>query len=358
MNNDLALPPVGRKGVVNADFGTRDSHLSVSSAKSLAIPKQPDFFIVGAPRCGTTALDGYLSKHPDIYMAQKEMHHFGSDLRFGPQFYRRDRDAYLSEFGAWNGQARAGEASVWYLFSKQAAAEIKAFNPDARIIIMLRDPAEMLCSLYHAFRSDGNEYLPTFREALAAEVDRRAGRQIGRHTYLSQGLVYHEAAGYAEQVRRYFDIFGRDQVHVVLFDEFAAQTATVYGRVLNFLGVDSTRIPKHFPVINGKVSAKSLKSQMFRNILSDPLVRGTAIGMRSWLPRPVFAALQKIETRLKNLNMRHVERPQLDPDLREQLHREFTPEVERLGELLGRDLTNWTRNTTPTQQPASKPVAK
>ena len=357
MKEDLALPPVGEKRVVNADFGARNSHLNVSPARSLAVCKRPDFFIVGAPRCGTTALTQYLSEHPDIYMAQKEMHHFGDDLRFGPQFYRRDRDAYLSEFDAWNGQARAGESSVWYLFSKQAAAEIKAFNPDARIIIMLRDPAEMLCSLYHVFRSDGNEHLPTFREALAAEEDRRAGRQIGRHTYLSQGLLYHEAASYAEQVRRYFDIFGQDRVQVVLFDEFTAQTATVYGRVLDFLGVDSTRIPDFFPVVNGNASADSVKSPVFRNIVSDPLVRGTAIAMHSWLPRPVFAALRKIEARLMNLNIRHVARPQLDPDLREQLHREFRPEVERLGELLGRDLTNWTQDKTLAQQPAPKPAA-
>jgi hypothetical protein len=358
MYQDLALVPVGKKRAVNGEFDARNSRLGVSSVRSFAVRRRPDFFIVGAPRCGTTALDNYLSQHPDIYMAKKEMHHFGSDLRFGPQFYRRDLDAYLSEFGAWNGQARAGESSVWYLFSKQAAAEIKAFNPDARIIIMLREPSEMLCSLYHVFRSDGNEHLPTFREALAAEEDRRAGRQIGRHTYLSQGLFYHEAAGYAEQVRRYFDMFGRDHVHVVLFDEFAAQTATVYGRVLDFLGVDSTRMPAVFPVINGNVSADSVKSPVFRNMLSDPLVRGTAIAMHSWLPRPVFAALQKIETRLVNLNLRHVGRPRLDPDLKEQLQREFTPEVERLGELLGRNLMNWTRNATLVQQPASKPATK
>ena len=104
-----------------------------------AIKKLPDFFIVGAPKCGTSALGEYLRKHPDVFMARKEMHHFGADLHFGSQIFRRKEGAYLAEFDAWNGQLLAGEASVWYLYSTQAAAEIKAFNPKARIIIMLRE---------------------------------------------------------------------------------------------------------------------------------------------------------------------------------------------------------------------------
>jgi hypothetical protein len=328
---------------------------SMPSTRSSALPsplgKSPFFFMVGAPRCGTTALVEYLSQHPDVFMAKKEMHHFGSDLCFGPQFFRRDRNAYLAEFDGWRGQSRAGEASVWYLFSKQAAAEIRAFSPNSRIIIMLRKPADLLSSLYNVFRCDGNEHLATFRAAIAAENDRRAGRRIGRRTYLSQGLVYHEVACFTEQVRRYFDLFGRERVHVILYDDFADKTTRVYGGVLDFLGVDSTRVPGSFPVINGNVSAKTVRSSLIRNVLSDPLVRGTAIALGSRLPRPVLSALQNVEARLTQMNHRHVERPLVDEDLQEQLRIDFTPEVERLSELLGRDLTYWNHNTTPVQKP-------
>src|SRR5215469_3235484 len=156
----------------------------------MASPKKPDFFIVGAPKCGTTALNHYLAAHPDIFMAKKETHFFGADLRFGPQlqFYRQYPDEYSAEFAAWNGQARGGETSVWYLFSQKAAEEIKAYNPDARIIIMLREPVAMLYSLYCQFVADGNEYLPGFKQALAAEAERQAGRRLGRQTYLAQAL--------------------------------------------------------------------------------------------------------------------------------------------------------------------------
>ena len=303
--------------------------------------KKPDVFIVGAPKCGTTAMDQYLSAHPDIYKAKKEMHVFGSDLRFGPRIYRRTQEAYLAEFADRNGERRAGEASVWYLFSTQAAAEIHAFNPEARIIIMLREPAEMLYSLYYQFRFDGNEHLPTFEEALTAEDERRAGRRVTRQTYLAQGLVYRETARYTEQVRRYFDHFGRERVHVIIYDDLVADVRAVYCRALEFLGVDSTRIETDFQVINGSQSARH---SVLRALLGDPLVRSTAIAIGRRLPRPIFAALDEVEKRLWKINSRSEKRPPLTPEVRAQLMREFAPEVERLSELLGRDLTHWNRS--------------
>jgi Sulfotransferase domain len=300
--------------------------------------RRPDVFIVGAPKSGTTAMDQYLAAHPQIFMAQKEMHTFGADLHFGPQFYRRDLDAYLAEFASRNGELHAGESSVWYLFSKQAAAEIRAFNPQARIIIMLREPAEMLYSLYAQFRFDGNEPLPTFEEALAAEEDRRAGRRISRQTYFAQGLVYRDTARYADQVQRYFDTFGREQVHVIIYDDLKADVRATYCRVLKFLGVDATRIETDFKVINGN---KSVKHSALRGFLNDPLVRSTALTIGRHLPRPVFTALHDVERRLWKFNSRPEQRQTLAPEVQAQLQREFAPEVERLSHLLGRDLTPW-----------------
>ena len=216
---------------------------------------------------------------------------------------------------------------------------------------MLREPVEMLYSLYYQFRSDANEHLPTFKASLAAQDDRRGGRQIARQTYLRQALIYDEVASYTEQIRRYFELFGRERVHVVIYDDFASATDAAFGRVLDFLGVDSTEAGDSFSTINGN---RSVKSRVLRNLISDPLVRGTAIAMRFWLPRPVFTSLQKLESQLLKLNERSEKRPQLDPELREILQHKFTPEVERLSELLGRDLTHWTRETAPVS-PTSVP---
>ena len=107
---------------------------------------------------------------------------------------------------------------------------------------MLREPADMLHSLYYQFRFDGNEHLPTFEAALAAEPERRVGRRVRRQAQFPQGLVYRDTVRYTEQVRRYFDVFGRDRVHVIVYDDFVANVRATYCKTLDFLGVDSTRI--------------------------------------------------------------------------------------------------------------------
>ncbi len=280
-------------------------------------------------------------------MAQKEMHFFGADLHFGPQFFRRDCDAYRAEFGKWNGQSRAGEASVWYLFSRQAAAEIKAYSPDARIIILLREPVSMLYSLYNWFLYDGNEHLPTFEEALAAENDRSLGRRLTRQTYFAQGLAYRAVASFSEQVRRYFDLFGRERVHVIIYDDLAADTIGTYRAALSFLGVSDT-VNNSIGSIN---ASASVKSQRLRSFLNDPLVRGTAIALRSWLPRPVFGLIQNVGINISEMNKRPAPRQPINPDLRHLLQREFAPEVERLSEVLKRDLTHWSKSGTSAPSP-------
>ena len=299
--------------------------------------------MVGAPKCGTSAMAQFLGTHPEIFMARKEMHHFGRDLRFAPKFYRRDLAAYLAEFEGWKEQARGGEASVWYLFSADASREIHAFNPDASIIIMLREPAQMLHSLYHQFYFDGNEDLPSFEEALEAEPDRRAGRRIGRQAYLVQALAYREVAGYTAQVRRYFDVFGRERVLVILYDDFVADVRETCRRAFKFLGVDPAKIPAKFDVIN---SAKTVRSPALRAVLRDPGLRAMALALRPRLPW-VFALFQKAESRLQKANTRFHKRPPLAPETSARLRNQFATEVERLGQLLGRDLSHWSSPLPP-----------
>jgi hypothetical protein len=299
--------------------------------------RKPDFFMVGAPKCGTSAMAHFLGTHPDVFMARKEMHFFGKDLKLAPKVYRRDMAAYLAEFEGWSGQARAGEASVWYLFSTEAAREIKAFTPDASIIIMLREPAEMLHSLYYQFYYDGNEDLPSFEEALEAEADRRAGRRIGRQAYLVQALAYREVARYSEQVRRYFEVFGRERVHVILYDDFVADVRETCRRAFRFLGVDPAKLPARFDIIN---SAKTVRIPALRAIMRNSALRATALAIRPRLPW-LFAGLQRVESRLQKFNTRFHKRAALAPEMAARLRSEFAPEVERLGQLLGRDLSHW-----------------
>lgn len=294
--------------------------------------RQPDFFIVGAPKCGTTAMNGYLRQHPQIFMPEKkDISFFGSDLMFSRS--RISREEYLSLFQGANGAIRVGESSVWYLYSATAAQEIKSFAPSAGIIVMLRNPVDMLYAQHSQFLYNCNEDIPDFKAALEAEPLRKQGRCIPGQSHFVEGLFYRETVKYSEQVRRYFDVFGRENVHVILYDDFKLDTAKAYGDTLTFLGVDPSFRPL-FQVINPNKTLRSRRLQEF--LVAPPPALASMI--RQFTPRSLQGRLLK---RLKKLNTQHTSRPALDPALRKSLQVEFQPEIQRLSDLLGRDLRSW-----------------
>lgn len=296
--------------------------------------RKPDFFIVGAPKCGTTAMQDYLSQHPEIFMPKKELHFFGSDIRFN--YRRHSEKEYLSYFKDAKDEKRVGEASVWYLYSKRAAYEIKEFNPSAQIIIMLRNPVEVLYSLHSQFLYSGNEDIVDFKAALEAEEDRKRGLRIPKTVYWVNGLYYRETVRFSEQVRRYFDVFGRENVHVIIFDDFEADVAKVYKETLCFLGV-SEDFQLAFRIINPN---KRIRSKFLRDylLINPPQIAQSFA--KVVMPQRLRQGLIKA---LKWYNTRYEPRPPIDTELRKCLQAEFAPEVERLSELSERDLTHWTK---------------
>jgi hypothetical protein len=293
---------------------------------------KPNFFIVGAPRCGTTATYQYLQQHPDIFMPTyyKEPHYFGTDFKARRFEKFRDLDRYLALFRDGEHYSRVGEASVFYLYSRRAAQEIRAFDPDARIVAMVRNPVDMLYSYYYRIHANSDEPLESFEAALDAEADRKAGKRIPNSLYLMpEALYYSEVVKFAEQLQRYFDVFGREGVQVIVFDDLVADTAIVYRRLLEFLEVDPTFAPP-FDVVNPHTVSKS---QRFRRLLRHPWL----VKVGSYVPNvaaPVYQALL-------SLNTRTASRPMLDPELRRVLQDRFAPEVGKLSALLDRDLTHW-----------------
>lgn len=304
--------------------------------------RKPDFFIVGAPKCGTTAMADYLGQHPDIFMAEaKDSHFFGADLHFinnishPPNKFRVNEKTYLSWFRGRK-EKRLGEASVMYLYSKRAAIEIKEFNAHSHIIIMLRNPVDMLFSLHSHFLTDLNEDIEGFEEALKAEVDRKKGFRIPDTAYAIEGLFYRDMGKYSEQVRRYFDVLGRDNVHVIIFDDFKTTTVEIYRHTLRFLGVNPD-FQASFQVMNPAKQLRSITLQRF--VVNPPQV---LMPLGRFLSRILWFS-KLVKRTLFLLNVKHERRPPMDPELRRQLLADFAPEVERLSELLGRDLTHWSR---------------
>jgi hypothetical protein len=294
----------------------------------------PDFLIVGAPRCGTTFMYEYLAQHPQIYMSPiKEPQHFATDLDSGNYLdslsFMRDRATYLALFDNARPDQLTGEASTWHLYSKAAAANIKAANPEARIIIMLRDPVEMLYSLHGRRHYGGSEDLADFAEALAAEDDRKHGRRISPKARNVSALFYRDVGSYHDQVKRYLDVFGRDRVHVIIFEDFRADPARAYRETLEFLGVDPTFEP-NFNVVNASAARRSWRLQQL--LLSPHVIRAARIVFPPRV-RPYVGRMWDA------INTRDEKRAPLDPRVAASLRAELRPDVQRLGALIGRDLT-------------------
>ncbi len=292
--------------------------------------KRPNFFIVGAAKCGTTSLFDYLGQHPDIFTpVEKEPFFFGTDLQ--PDNYIK-LSAYLSLFAGAGSEKRLGEASVTYMFSEKAAEEIREFCPTAKIIIMLRNPVDMMYSLHSERLWAGWENFKGFSEALDAEERRRQGIDVPSNVYSPKFLMYREIAAFSRHIERFYSVFSRNQVLVVLLDDLKADPAKTYRRVLEFLEVD----PEFKPDFHVANANKEIRSELLRKIITPPHW-ALQLGRRL-LP---FGLRRKLLHSIYDLNMKPATRKPLDPQLRQALLQEFSDEIHALEQLIGRDLSAW-----------------
>src|SRR5207253_3185006 len=165
-------------------------------------------------------------------------------------------EEYASLFaGAAPGQ-RVGEASALYLWSRTAAERIAAVQPDARIVAIFREPASFLNSLHLQLVETYIETESNFADALALEAERRLGRKIPRYTYWPQLLLYSEHVRYAEQLRRYHAAFSREQVLVLIYDDFRRDNEATVRQVLRFLDVDED-VPVETVEVNPTMRVRS-----------------------------------------------------------------------------------------------------
>ncbi|HUG98263.1 MAG TPA: sulfotransferase [Gammaproteobacteria bacterium] len=297
--------------------------------------RAPDFFIAGAPRCGTTALYEYLRRHPQIFMPHtKEPCHLCPDLDSGSEDdavrFMRDADRYFALFDGIQADRVAGEACVLYLYSTEAPRLITEISPRARIIVMLRDPVEQVYS-HHATRRAGGEEDLDFAAALEAEADRAAGRRLPRVARNLRMYQYREVARYSGPLAAYLDHFGTERIRVMLLEEFSADPQAMYRATLEFLGVDPEFRPD-FDIVNANRTVGGLIAGAARS--TRLITTAKAVVPRRW--REPAA---RLGGRLLRAGSREEPRPPMDPAIRRRLVDEFRPEVDRLSQLLGRDLT-------------------
>jgi len=315
-------------------------------------PPSPNFFIVGAAKCGTTALYQYLSQHPDVHLSPiKEPNHFSIDIRIEdlrPETRKRlqllevgkyiegdmrvpmhrafvtDREQYLRLFRFAKDQKAIGEASASYLFSKTAAAEIHEFNPDARIIILLRNPVDRAFSHY---QMDQRMAITTGSFEQALEEDRK--RPVKNWGSAS---LYLELGYYAEQVRRYLDQFARNQILFLLSDELRGQPQATLNKVCEFLDIAPFTFQNDREANVSSLPRNSIVRRLIRidylRVKVRRAIRSRAI--KSFFKNLLFKSKDKAEKMSKETESR--------------LKRLYADDLTLLSALTGKDLSVWMKD--------------
>lgn len=302
--------------------------------------RAPDFFIVGHPKCGTTALFEILRTHPQIYMPDcKETHFFAEELRDRPDPSQPPQTLaeFLALFEAATPEQRIGEASVVHLWSRSAASGIAALQPDARIIAILREPVSFLRSLHLQFMQTRMESEGDFRKALALEDARRDGRELppsSAHWPLK--LLYSDYVRYVEQLRRYRDLFPAANILVLIYDDFRNDNEATVRRVLRFLEVDED-VPLAASDANPSVKVRSTRLDAALHDVTmgrAPVSRAVKRGIKAVTPqRARRKALDAVRRRFV-----YATPEATDDALNGELRRRFKPEVVAASEYLDRDL--------------------
>jgi hypothetical protein len=310
--------------------------------------KKPNLFIVGQPRCGTTALHNFLAQHPEVFMSpDKEPHHFCKDIiQESDAYYRkktyylkyRSEVDYLELFKNVRNETIIGESTANYLYSNVAAKLIYNFNPQAKIIMLLREPVSFLYSWYSYLVYRLQETANNFELALALEEKRKAGKNTPNTIEAPSRLYYSDKVKYYEQVSRYFDVFDKSNIKVIIYEDFKEQNDVVYEQVLRFLGVDTSFVPD-FTRVNISRNARFVK---FNKLLLNPF--STKIALACLPVR--FRAKTKI---LLNKILFDRKKPiPIDSSLRQELMCKYKPEVIKISDFLGIDLVKrWKYDEVP-----------
>jgi len=297
---------------------------------------KPNLFVVGAPKCGTTALYEYLRPHPNIFMSDiKEPHFFATDL--GTYREVQTEEAYAGLFAESQPEHLVlGEASVYYLRSSVALERIRAYNPEAKIIAMFRNPVDMVYSLHSQLLYWSEEVVPDFEAAWRLQERRRSGLDLPPRSRSPLLVQYEEIGRFGTQAQRVLSLFPKEQVKLIIYDDFTASPQKMYDEVIEFLGIPHDQ-RTDFPRINENKRARMTWLRDFYR-KPPPLLHGAIRGLK----RAVGSkGLTGVRQKIVDLNTVKERRAPLPPKFRAELVEVFRPEVALLSRILDRDLSQW-----------------
>jgi len=306
----------------------------------------PDFFVVGAPRCGTTSLCRFFAKNPQLCFSRPKEPHYFAQLRALPSPDELQRDYVERYFGHRHaGHRAAGEGSVSYLYSPEAIERIRHFNPEARFIAMVRNPMSMLPSYHLKMRYLLQEDEQDFAAAWRLQEARARGERVPGHCLDPRALMYGNVARYGAHLERLIQIAGRERTHVVVFDDFVADQLAAYRRVLEFLHVDYDGRT----VFKRRYESRMYRYRWLQKLFFMPVVRGGArIDTGHRVKRKYKATGAKKAswvTRLTAWNTISASPAPLTSEMRATVADYLRADNALLSRLLGRDLSHWLAET-------------
>ena len=301
--------------------------------------KKPNFFIIGAPKCGTTSLAAWLAEHPNIYMSPiKEPHFFCKDFNMSVVPNMKEYERLFKKADPARHIA-VGEASTSYLLSQIAVPTIEQVYPNAKYIVMLRNPADMAYSLHNEWLFWKYEHIADFETAWRLSPYRRQGMKVTRLCREPKLLDYQSVCRLGDHLERLLNLVPRERVHVVVLDDLINDARGQYLEVLRFLGVpDDGRLEfpaknpakvRRWPTLYTITRVVGEISRFTKHILGIPTNRGTGI-LRL----------------LDRFNIRVRPRPPMSETIRKELIQFFEEDIKKLEHLLGRDLSQWYYSNT------------
>ncbi len=303
----------------------------------------PNFFLIGAPRCGTSALAKYISKHPKVCFSKPKEPHFFTlliDLLDNPDIERDYIQRFF--FHKTAEHTAVGEGSVSYLYSEDALQRILQLNSQAKFIVIVRNPVDMIYSYHARMLKFLEEDQQDFRIAWQLQKARSQGQNLPKSCQYPHMLQYKEVGSLGSHVQKLINRAGRDHVHIVVFDDFVSDTLQAYQNVLAFLDLDydgRTDFPR-------KGENQAIKNKFLQRFLKRPPKRlaNFMLTLQQHKKRRKKVKknwIERYRKRLVKKNQVRKERPSLDPETRQLLIEAFTDEVKILENLLLRDFSHW-----------------
>jgi len=309
--------------------------------------------MVGAPRCGTTALSRYLSQHPQICFSRPKETHFLFESPNHYSSFQAYLDHYQNQFFGHCRQSHQaiGEGSVTYLYSDEVLHRILKMNPNVKLIAMVRNPIDLVRSYHFRMLYLMDEDCWDFQKAWDYQEPRSRGENIPPLCRDPNLLLYKQVGKIGERIERLLEIAGRDRCLILVFDDFKQNPRAIYQQICEFIGVeDDGRM-----VFPRRQESQFYRFSWLQRLLFHPPQAVTKWANDSASPKGMLWEWQKLiflrlHRAIRSLNAVKQHPPALTPEMKAHLQDTFTDDVERLSELLHRDLTPWVKPSVTAQQ--------